>query len=116
MKRLACITVSLGLLCLASAGSPAERQPEQITLSLAWVADAGEPHQYVFVINGIVAYRTYEGLKQYLQQLPRGSTLTWNPGCSRLGDEPLLNSNEEMQKFKDFCETHGITLVLIPSG
>jgi len=85
-------------------------------MTLAWIADAGEPKQYVFVINGVVAYKTVAGLKKYLKDLPKDSTLTWSPGCCRIGNEPLLGSKEEMKKFKDFCESNSIKFILMPSG
>lgn len=115
MKQLICV---LTILALASPAlsQKTERKPETLTMTLAWIADAGEPEQYVFVINGVVAYKTVEGLKKYLMDLPEGSTLTWAPGCSREGNEPLLDSQEEMKKFKDFCKSKGIKFVLVPSG
>jgi hypothetical protein len=85
-------------------------------MTLAWVADAGEPKQYIFVINGVVAYKTLERLQKYLKDIPKGSSLTWAPGCCLIGNEPLLGSNEEMKKFKEFCESVGIKFTLIPSG
>ncbi len=85
-------------------------------MSLARVADAGEPKQYIFVINGVVAYKTLEGLQKYLKDIPKGSSLTWAPGCCRIGNEPLLGFNEEMKRFKEFCESVGIKFNLVPSG
>ena len=32
-----------------------------LTMTLAWIADAGDPMAYVFVINGVVAYKTVDG-------------------------------------------------------
>ena len=93
-----------------------KRQPENLTMTLAWIADAGEPQQYVFVINGLVAYKTLDGLKKYLKDLPKDSTLTWAPGCSRIGNEPLIGAQEEMKKFKQFCESVGIKFTLVPAG
>jgi len=93
-----------------------KRKPENLTMTLAWIADAGEPKQYIFVINGVVAYKTVEGLKSHLKDLPKNSRLTWEPGCCRIGNEPLLGSQEEMKKFKEFCESIGIKFILVPSG
>lgn len=93
-----------------------KRQPEKLTLTQAWIADAGEPKQYVFVINGVVAYKTVDGLKNYLKDLPEDSTLTWAPGCCRIGGELLLGSEEDMMKFREFCDSIGIKFILVPSG
>ena len=94
----------------------AKPKPENLTMTLAWVADAGEPKQYVFVINGEVAYKTLDGLKKYLKDIPKGSSLTWDPGCCRIGNEPLIGSADEMKKFKESCELIGIKFTLVPSG
>jgi hypothetical protein len=103
--------------CFATAfAQDAKRKPENLTMTLAWIADAGEPKQYVFVINGVVAYKTLDGLKKYLRGIPKGSSLTWAPGCCRDGDEPLIGSEEDMKAFKEFCDSIGIKFTLVPSG
>jgi hypothetical protein len=33
-----------------------------------------------------------------------------------MGDEPLLSSPEELDRFKIFCDSCGVTLDIIPSG
>jgi hypothetical protein len=95
-----------------------ERKPENLTLTLAWIADAEsvDGKNYIFVVNGVIAYRTLDGLKKYIQELPKKSTLTWTPGCCRQGSETLLSFEEEMQDFKAFCKSCGIHFVLVPSG
>ena len=95
-----------------------EREPQQLILTQAWLADAEESDtvEYLFIINGLLAFKTIEGLKQYIEFLPEGSSLTWAPGCSRSGNEPLLPSSEEMEDFRIFCEKYGIIFNLIPSG
>jgi hypothetical protein len=115
MKHLILVSL-LTLASLAATSTATARQPDNLTMTLAWVVDAGEPRQYVFVINGVVAFKTIGRLKKYVGELPRGSTLTWNPGCSRMGDEPILSSPKDMKAFKEFCESKGITFVLVPSG
>ena len=115
MKRLLLAVVLCTSLASAFA-QDAKTKPENLTMTLAWIADAGEPKQYVFVINGVVVYKTVDGLKKYLKDLPKGSTLTWALGCDRIGNEPLIGSQEEMKKFKEFCESFGIKFALVPSG
>ena len=110
------ITLLFCVTTLTVGAENAKRKPEKLTMTLVWVADSVEPKQYIFVINGVVAYKTLDGLKKYLKDLPKGSTLTWSPGCCRLGGEPLLGSQEEMKKFKNFCKKNEIKFVLVPSG
>ena len=116
MKLWLIAALLLGGAWLPMLAQDAGPKPEELTMTLAWVADAGEPKQHVFVINGVVAYKTVDGLKRHLQGVPKGTRLTWAPGCGRIGGEPLLASQEELQKFREFCESHGITFVLVPSG
>jgi hypothetical protein len=118
MKR-PLVTAMILASCLAGTISQtSEGKPEKLTLTLAWIADSKNAGsgEYVFVINGLGAYRTLEGLKKYISGLPKGSVLTWAPTCRRMGDEPLLSSSQEMEKFKAFCESCGIGFILIPSG
>ena len=103
-----------------SSATPATtQQPQNLTMKLMWVAYAGEPRQYVFVVNGgpsELAFKTVEGLKEYLKGRPKGSMLTWAPSDARMGDEPLLSGAVEMKKFKEFCESIGIKFTLVPAG
>jgi len=115
MSRLLLALVLCGAL-LPTLAQDLKRKPENLTMTLAWIGDAGEPKQYVFVINGVVAYKTLDGLKKYLKDLPKDSTLTWAPGCCRMGGEPLLGSEEGMKLFKKFCESVGIKFAIVPSG
>ena len=115
MKRLIAILFFLSSL-LPVVAQDIKRNPENLTLTLAMIANSGYPAQYIFVINGVVAYKSVEDLKNYLKSLPKGSTLTWSPGCCRFGNEPLLSSKEDMKKFIEFCDSIGIKLILIPSG
>lgn len=113
MKRLLVALVFCGMM-LPALAQDVKPKPLNLTMTQAWIADAGEPKQYVFVI-GMVAYKTLDGLKTFLKGLPKDSTLTWAPGCCRIGGEPL-NSEDEMKKFKEFCESIGIKFTLVPSG
>lgn len=115
MKR-SLLTVVLCASLASAFAQDAKPKPENLTMTLAWIADAGEPKQYVFVINGVVAYKTLDGLKKYLKDIPKGSSLTWAPGCCRIGNEPIVGSAEEMKKFQEFCESGGIKFTLVPAG
>ena len=116
MKRLFLVFIMLFVGFAYSFAQDSQRKPEKLTLSLVFMADAGAPNQYVFVVNSALAYKTIDGLKNYLKNIPKGSTLTWAPGCERMGNEPLLSSQDEMLKFKEFCRSIGINFVLVPSG
>ena len=116
MKRLLLGVMLLSTAITSSLAEEVKRKPENLTMTLAIIADAGEPRQYVFVVNGVVAYKSIDGLKNYLKDVPVGSTLTWSPGCCRTGGEPLLSSEQEMTKFKEFCKSIDLKFVLVPSG
>lgn len=116
MKRLLFLTTLLFVSLSALTAEEAKRRPDILTLTLAMIAEPGESKQYVFVINGVVAFKTVDRLKGFLKDLPKGSTLTWDPGCCREGGEPLLNSAQEMEDFRKFCESCGIKFTLKPSG
>lgn len=119
MKRFLIAAAMLACCVTTAMAQAPEPKPEQLTLTLARIADSGKAGgtaEYVFVINGQVAYRTLEGLKKYMSGLPKGSVITWAPGCCRMGDEPLLSSRQQMEQFKAFCASCGISLVIVPSG
>lgn len=116
MKRTLLTVILCALSALSAFAQDVKPRHENLTMTLAWIADAGEPKQCVFVINGVVAYKTLDGLKKYLKDIPKGSSLTWAPGCGRIGNEPLIGSADEMKKFKEFCESIGIHFTLVPSG
>jgi len=87
---------------------------EKYELKLIYVFEAGKT-DYMFAI-GNSGFRSVESLKKFLGSRPRGTEVTWAPGCERMGGEPLLSSEQEMQSFKEFLNEHGIKFVLIPSG
>ena len=117
MKRLLALIICASLTSVFS--QDAKPKPQNLTMTLVWIADAGVPKQYVFVVNGgpsELAFKTVEGLKEYLKGRPNGSSLTWAPSDCRIGNEPLVGSDEEMKKFKEFCESIGIKVALVPAG
>jgi len=109
--------MSVILAAIAAAGfsvETADEPPPAYDLKLVYLFDTPEP-EILFVI-GSTGFRTVETLKTFLASLPPGTKLTWAPGCIRIGKEPLLSSEYEMEDFKAFCLEHGIDFVLIPSG
>src|SRR5262245_27192328 len=71
-------------------------------MELVYIGDTDSP-EYVFVISGVIGFKSVDSLKKYLSGLPPGSTLEWAPGCRRRANEPLLSSEQEMEDFKAFC-------------
>jgi hypothetical protein len=106
------------LVALALAGGVAPAQsvdpPPVYELHLVAIFETPET-EFVFVIGGS-GFKTVAGLKDFLASRPRGTTLKWSPGCVRIGGEPLLSSDADMEDFKTFCAEHGIDFVLLPSG
>lgn len=106
--------LSLGVAGLSSAAGEAEPQPVQRELQLIYVF--GEPQtEFIFVI-GQSGFKSVAALEQHLKTWPPGSELRWAPGCERLGGEPLLSSEAEMQAFRAFLAERSIKFVLVPSG
>lgn len=102
---------------LSNPAKPATPQPPAYVLSIARFSDTvglGNKPEWIFVIGGS-AYRTLDALKAGVTRFPSGSSLTWAPGCCRIGGEPLSTS-EELKDLKAHCESHGIRFVLVPAG
>lgn len=97
---------------LTSAATPEE--PPTYELQLVSIFETPET-EFVFVI-GNSGFKTIAGLKDFLASRPRGTTLRWSPGCVRIGGEPLLSSEADMEDFKAFCAEHEINFILVPSG
>jgi hypothetical protein len=96
------------------AAAQSEEEPPVYELSLVYIFEAPEP-EFLFVI-GNSGFRTVSSLKAFLASRPEGTTLRWSPGCERLGGEPLLSSESEMEEFKAFCLENHINFVLVRSG
>jgi hypothetical protein len=96
------------------AAAQSQEEPPVYELGLVYVFETPEP-EFLFVI-GNSGFRTVSSLKAFLASRPEGTTLRWSPGCVRLGAEPLLSSESEMEEFQAFCFEHHINFVLVPSG
>ncbi len=83
-------------------------------MKLIWLAGT-QPPEWVFVV-GQVGFKSLEAFKEFVGRLPKGTTLECNPGCKRMGGEPLLASEEEMEQFGWFCEQKGVNFVLHLGG
>ena len=88
--------------------------PPKYRMELVYIFEPGST-EYIFVI-GNVGFRSVASLKEYVGKLPAGSTIEWAPGCLRMGGEPLLSSEQEMEDFKAFCVEKNISFILVPAG
>ena len=91
------------------------RQPEKLKLALVQIAET-DPFEYLFVVNDAIGFKSVESLKKFVAGMIPGSTLTWDPGCVRMGKEPILSSPQDLEAFKAFCADHKVELIIIPSG
>ncbi|HEU0005516.1 MAG TPA: hypothetical protein VFS12_05935 [Terriglobia bacterium] len=97
----------------ASSGE-VQHEPIKGELRLIYVFD--EPKTAFIFVIGQSGFKSVNSLMRYLETWPPGSELKWAPGCSRLGNEPLLSSEQEMKAFRAFLKKRGIEFVLVPSG
>ncbi len=111
MKRMiSFFAVVLGTVLVAYAGEMLK--PVTYHLQIAQYADTfGKEPEYVYVL-GEVAYRSLTDLKQGIAKIPKGSTLEWAPSCRG----PVGLSGKQEKDLKQFCDSHGIRFVHIPSG
>ncbi len=94
-------------------------EPLHLTLSLEILWDrTGESrnHEFIFILGHRQLYKTVKALKEYIAVLPEGSSITWSPGCRRMGGEPLLSDDKAMEDFRQHCQKHKVMLIMIPSG
>jgi hypothetical protein len=115
-KQILCLPVMLLLGILQAHAQDNGQSPvrPKYELDLVRIIDA-DSTEYVFVV-GKVGFKSVASLKRFLSNLPPGSTLEWNPGCRRFGDEPLLSSAEDIEDFRAFCSARKISFILVRSG
>lgn len=97
----------------AQENSPAP-PPPKYRMELVYIFDSNST-ELIFVI-GNAGFKSVDSLKTFLRSLPPGSSLEWAPGCIRMGNEPLLSSEREMEEFRAFCAESNINFILVPSG
>lgn len=100
--------------CANAQDSGQVQSPPTYKMELVYIFDV-DSTEFIFVI-GKTGFRSIESLKKFLSDLPAGATLEWAPGCLRMGGEPLLSSEQEMEDFKAFCVERNINFILVPSG
>ena len=115
MKRIATVFAFGAVILLGfRVGAAGEGKPADYELKLIYVVD-GPEIEFLFVV-GNSGFKTIGALERFVAALPAGSSLRWNPGCERLGREPLLSSPDDMAKFVSYCRDHRVNFVLVPSG
>jgi hypothetical protein len=111
MKQILLLGVAAMLVGLAAFADEALK-PVTYHLQTAQYADTfGKTPDYVYVL-GEVAYRSVPDLKKAISHFPKGSTLQWSPSCRG----PVGLSQEQEQELREFCDSHGIKFVHVPSG
>jgi hypothetical protein len=90
------------------------QHPPKYRMELVYIFES-DSTEFIFVI-GNAGFKSVASLKNYVGNLPSGSTLEWAPGCRRIGGEPLLSSEQEIEEFKAFCAEKNINFILVPSG
>jgi hypothetical protein len=110
--RLFCgILLSLSLMAGAGHGQESEGA-RKIAMELVWIR---ESKSQIFVVDGMGFYSA-NSLQEYLGKQPAGTIVEWDPGCLRMGNEPLLSSENDMNEFKTYLKERDIEFVLVPSG
>ena len=116
MKRFFWIVLALAVSLLGSTNGSAEELVEKpwtvYEMKLVQIRDeAGSPWAYVI---GYSAFRTVQGLKDWVAQIPEGNTLKWDSGSDMPITGDPLGSSEAREDFKKFCEARKIKLEIIP--
>ena len=109
MKSVAgiCLVISALMADPAFAQQPANSK--KIILEVAWLPASNAE---VFVVEG-QNFKTVASLKKFLATQPKGTLISWDPGCVRIGDSPLLSSPKEMKEFRLFLEKHKLKFVTL---
>src|SRR5262245_13229733 len=98
------VLVGIALFFALPTGAHAQLEPFQRDIELVYIFE-GDRTEFVFVI-GQAGFKSVDSLKAHLATWPRGSELRWAPGCKRMGGEPILSSDEEMEAFRKFLGEH----------
>ena len=83
-------------------------------MKFVYIFEGEKPEVIIVVGNG--GFKSITSLKSWAQNLPSGTTLEFDMTCRSLGIEPLINSEKEMDDFKEFCIKHNIHLTIRPAG
>ena len=117
MMMLCCFSTSLHADDLAnnvSQQGETSLSPIMYPMKFVYIFEGNAPQ--VIIAVGNAGFTSIASLKSWAGNLPAGTTLEFDMACRRLGIEPLVNSENEMNDFKEFCKQHNIQLVIRPSG
>ena len=113
-RRILTAVLALIVVTIGQVLAEDEEPPPVYELRLVYLDDGPET-EFIFAI-GNSGFRSVASLKDFLASRPAGTTLRWAPGCIRMGREPLLSSEADMEEFQAFCLEHSIVFELVPSG
>jgi len=116
VKKFAWIIFVLAISLCGTTKGLAEKSAEKFwtvyEMKLVQIRDeAGSPWAYVI---GYSAFRTVQGLKDWVAQIPEGNTLKWDSGSDIPIPGDPLGSSEAAEDFRKFCETRKINLEIVP--
>ena len=117
MVTLCCFSTSLHADDLANDGArhgEPSLSPIVYPMKFVYIVEGDAPQ--VIIAVGNAGFTSIASLKNWAGNLPAGTTLEFDMTCRRLGIEPLVNSEDEMIDFKEFCKRHHLNLVIRPSG
>ena len=97
-----------------SANQQRVEAPVTYQMNLVYIFETEKPE--VILVVGNAGFKSIASLKNWLRNLPSGTTLEFDMTCRQRGNEPLVSSEEEMNDFKNFCKQHNINLVIRPAG
>jgi len=112
MRKILLLCFSLLLILPSSIYAQQSSNAKKIIIGVVWVP---ELKTEVFTVDDVKFY-SIESLKEFLASQSAGTVVVWDPGCVRIGENPLLSSAKELKDFSQFLEKIHIKFVVIPSG
>ena len=114
------ILVALVCIIWSPARGSEERAPKQKpqvhNLSVAAFSDTFAKPEWFFLLDGVVAYRTLDALKEAIgKTVSPGATLQWESNDIGITPEPF-SSLEKLKEFGEYCAARGVRLAVLPGG
>ena len=120
MKPIPFLVALVVFLCWSPAQGVEDRAPKQKPqvhkLSAAAFSDTFEKPEWFFLLDGVIAHRSLDGLKEAVGKIiSAGSPLKWEG--SDVGVTPeAFSSPEKLKAFEDYCAALGVRFVVVPAG